>query len=177
MAFYNIEDVIPNMVLAHDILSQDRRILLRAGIKLSAKHINALKAMGVQHLEISTHRYQYEEIPAVHIEPEQHAKPRDITPEKVEAVVKTLEVKLPPSQPLKADPFMVTRSEAVTRELLESIRNPRIDQNMNIAEVIRRAAARIIAHSDSNDGERRAKAKESGINPALAALVKEHITT
>jgi hypothetical protein len=176
MAFYSIEDVTPNMVLAHDILSNDRRILLRAGIKLSAKHINALKALGFKHLEISTNRYQYEETPEVHIEHEAHAKPRDITPEKVEAVVKTLEVKLPPSKPLKSDPMLETRSEAVAMELLKTIQNPRIEQNMNIADVIKRAASRVIAANEGNEEERRAKAKESGLSEGMAALVSEHIS-
>lgn len=177
MAFYYIEDVIPNMVLAHDILSQDRRILLRAGIKLSAKHINALKALGFKQLEISTNRYQYQETPEVHIEHDEHAKPKDITPEKVEAVVKTLEVKLPPSKPLKSDPIMETRSDAVAMELLKSIQNPRIAQNMNIAEVLKRAAARVIAANEGNEDERRAKAKENGISNGMATLITEHITT
>lgn len=177
MAFYNIEDVTPNMVLAHDILSNDRRILLRAGIKLSGKHINALKALGFKQLEISTNRFQYQETPEVHIEHEEHAKPLDITPEKVEAVVKALEVKLPPSKPLKSDPIMETRSDAVAMELLKSIQNPRIDQNMNIADVIRRAASRVIASNDNNEDERRSKAKDQGLSDGMAALVSEHINT
>lgn len=176
MAFLDINDVRAKMVLASDVLSQDRRILLRAGVRLSPKHIAALKAMGFQRLEITTARNVYREN-----HPEQPPQPpapvahTPIPAAKVEAVVQTLKVSRPPAEPLQPDPVLQQQTDAILKNLLAATKSKA--PATSIAEVLRRATMRVIRESEAGIESRRKKAKETGLSAGMNALISEHIRT
>lgn len=175
MAFLDINDVRPNMVLAGDILSQDRRILLRAGVRLSDRHITALKAMGYRRLEITTARNVYrdkhpDQPPAAPV----HVKP-DIPPAKVAAVVKTLSVSKPSSEPLQPDPVLQQQTDAILKDLFA--RSKSKAPAASIAEVLRRATMRVIQENGQDETERRERAKKAGLSEGMQALISERINT
>jgi len=174
MAFLDINDVRPKMVLASDVLSQDRRILLRAGVRLSEKHITALKAMGYLRLEITTARKLYEEShpDQIQLHPTEMVKP-DIPPARIKAVVKTLEVSRPPTEPLQPDPILQQQTDAILKNLFASTKTQA--PAASIAEVLRRATMRVIKESAQDVEARRQKAKENGISSGMSALISEHI--
>lgn len=174
MAFLDINDVRPKMVLASDVLSQDRRILLRAGVRLSEKHITALKAMGYLRLEITTARKLYEEShpDQIQLQPTEMVKP-DIPPARIKAVVKTLEVSRPPAEPLQPDPILQQQTDAILKNLFASTKTQAPAASM--AEVLRRATMRVIKESAQDVEARRQKAKENGISSGMSALISEHI--
>jgi len=174
MAFLDINDVRPKMVLASDVLSQDRRILLRAGVRLSEKHITALKAMGYLRLEITTARKLYEEShpDQIQLQPAEIVKP-DIPPARIKAVVKTLEVSRPPAEPLQPDPILQQQTDAILKNLFASTKTQAPAASM--AEVLRRATMRVIKESAQDVEARRQKAKENGISSGMSALISEHI--
>ncbi|MDH5184242.1 MAG: hypothetical protein OEX12_10165 [Gammaproteobacteria bacterium] len=174
MAFLDINDVRAKMVLASDVLSQDRRILLRAGVRLTQKHIVALKAMGYLRLEITTARNLYRDSHPDHIEPQpaEVLKP-NIPPARIEAVVKTLEVSRPPTEPLQPDPVLLQQTDAILKSLFAN--NKTKAPAASMAEVLRRATMRIIKESKVDVEVRRQKAKENGISAGMSALISEHI--
>ena len=176
MAFLDINDIRPKMVLASDVLSQDRRILLRAGVRLTEKHIVALKALGYLRLEITTARNLYNETHPDQIEQQtaEVIKP-NIPPAKIEAVVKTLEVSKPPAEPLepKPDPVLQQQTDAILKNLFASTKTQAPAASM--AEVLRRATIRVIKESEQDVEARRQKAKENGISSGMSALISEHI--
>ena len=174
MAFLDINDVRAKMVLASDVLSQDRRILLRAGVRLTQKHLIALKAMGYLRLEITTARklYQDSHPDQIQLQPAQIVKP-DIPPARVEAVVKTLKVSKPPAEPLQPDPILAQQTDAILKSLFASTRTQAPAASM--AEVLRRATMRIIKESEQDVEVRRQKAKDNGISAGMSALISEHI--
>lgn len=176
MAFLDINDVRPNMVLASDILSQDRRILLRAGVRLQERHLTALKAMGYRRLEITTARHVYsEQHPDMSAEEKASAVRPDIPPAKIEAVVKTLTVSKPSSKPLQPDPVLQQQTDAILKDLFahSKTRAPAA----SIAEVLRRATMRVIKESAQDEGERRERAKKAGLSKDMLSLISEHINT
>ncbi|MBD3671628.1 MAG: hypothetical protein HUJ29_12735 [Gammaproteobacteria bacterium] len=176
MAFLDINDVRPNMVLAGDILSQDRRILLRAGVRLNARHLKALKAMGYQRLEITTARHAYRDSHPEQNEPHVNKTQKpDIPPAKIEAVVKTLSVSKPSSKPLEPDPVLRQQTDAILKELFASSKSSA--PAASIAEVLRRATMRIIQESEQDLEARREKAKQSGLSDDMKALIADHITS
>ena len=174
MAFLDINDVRPKMVLASDVLSQDRHILLRAGVRLSEKHITAIKAMGYLRLEITTARKLYEEShpDQIQLQPTEMVKP-DIPPARIKAVVKTLEVSRPPAEPLQPDPILQQQTDAILKNLFASTKTQAPAASM--AEVLRRATMRVIKESAQVVEARRQKAKENGISSGMSALISEHI--
>ena len=174
MAFLDINDVRPKMVLASDVLSQDRRILLRAGVRLSEKHITALKALGYLRLEITTARKLYEEShpDQIRLEPTEIVKP-NIPPARIKAVVKTLEVSKPAAEPLQPDPILQQQTDAILKNLFASTKTQAPAASM--AEVLRRATIRVIKESAQDVETRRQKAKENGISSGMSALISEHI--
>lgn len=178
MAFLDINDVRPKMVLASDVLSQDRRILLRAGVRLTGKHITALKAMGYLRLEITTARklYQDSHPDQIQLQPAQIVKP-NIPPARIEAVVKTLKVNRPPAEPLQSepDPILEQQTDAILKSLFASTKTKAPAASM--AEVLRRATMRIIKESEQDVEVRRQKAKENGLSAGMSALISEHIPT
>ena len=176
MAFLDINDVRPKMVLASDVLSQDRRILLRAGVRLSQRHIEALKAMGYLRLEITTARKVYRENHPEQIEPKAaEAVNPHIPPAKIEAVVQTLKVNKPPAEPLQPDPVLQQQTDAILKNLLASTKSKA--PATSIAEVLRRATMRVIRESEAGIESRRKKAKEKGLSAGMSALISEHIRT
>lgn len=174
MAFLDINDVRPNMVLASDILSQDRRILLRAGVRLSERHLTALRAMGFRRLEITTARNVYrEKHPDMQASrPVAGVKP-DIPPAKVEAVVRTLSVNKPSSEPLQPDPVLQQQTDAILKDLFAHSKSRA--PAASIAEVLRRATMRVIQESAQDEGERRERAKQAGLSKDMLSLISEHI--
>lgn len=174
MAFLDINDVRPNMVLASDILSRDRRILLRAGVRLSERHLIALRAMGFRRLEITTARNVYrEKHPDMPVnQPVETIKP-DIPPAKVEAVVKTLTVNKPSSEPLQPDPVLQQQTDAILKDLFTHSKSRA--PAASIAEVLRRATMRVIQESAQDIEERREKAKKTGLSKDMLSLISEHI--
>jgi hypothetical protein len=176
MAFLDINDVRPNMVLASDILSQDRRILLRAGVRLSERHLTALRAMGYRRLEITTARNVYrDKHPDMQAEHTIQSVKPDIPPAKVEAVVKTLTVSKPSSEPLQPDPVLQQQTDAVLKDLFAKSKSRA--PAASIAEVLRRATMRVIQESGQDEGERRERARKAGLSKEMQALISEHINT
>ncbi|MDH5361595.1 MAG: hypothetical protein OEX03_13570, partial [Gammaproteobacteria bacterium] len=151
-----------------------RRILLRAGVRLSEKHITALKAMGYLRLEITTARKLYEEShpDQIQLQPTEMVKP-DIPPARIKAVVKTLEVSRPPAEPLQPDPILQQQTDAILKNLFASTKTQAPAASM--AEVLRRATMRVIKESAQDVEARRQKAKENGISSGMSALISEHI--
>ena len=60
MAYISSENLCAGMVVARNLLDRNRRVLLQAGVALSKSHIQALRSLGIEGLEIrSSNHHQH----------------------------------------------------------------------------------------------------------------------
>ncbi|MFO8155307.1 MAG: hypothetical protein ACQERR_08260 [Pseudomonadota bacterium] len=131
MAFLSLEQVRPGMVLASPVMGGQGRVLLRAGVQLTRKHLDALTGLGITRLEIrapggakeattadtqpapKARTRRKSPTPPASARPTPRAgrrrigdKPLDqqpdpVVPAQAQEVMQTLEVRLPPTRSLR----------------------------------------------------------------------------
>lgn len=213
MAFLPLEQVRPGMVLASPVMGGQGRVLLRAGVQLTRKHLDALKQLGITRLELRSPGDAQEATtadtqPAAKPRPRQSRpktppasarptprtgrrrladKPLDqqpdpVVPAKAQAVMQTLEVRLPPTRSLRhriaEDAAVAQKAHAVSDAIISDMAG---EAPPSVREVVERTAARTVAREEEQAAESGAEQADGDAseeltiqNDALKSLIAEH---
>ena len=176
MAFLPLEQVRPGMVLESPVMGTQGRVLLRAGVALTRKHLDALPGLGRTRLDIrapgaaeattETSRpaprpARQRSAPVTRLRPTPRTrrprvadKPLDCTPDPVvppraRQVMQTLEVKLPPSRSLRlrvAEDPVVAQKASAVTEAI--LHDLGREAPPPVREVLEKTAARTVSRHD-----------------------------
>jgi len=156
MAYISSENLRTGMVVAHNLLDQNRKVLLQAGVALGKSHIQALRSLGIKGLEIrgnshqqlpvphaigtahnSRHKNREEGIPAAR---KQSATTTSSTGKPVLETLRVTRAAPPLLQPA-LDPLVARQTKTILNELLKGTA---IKKDSAVAAVIRLCAIRIL---------------------------------